>query len=254
MSTNEKEKTQADEMQEVEIHMDEALAEVSAVEGDYGADQIHILEGLEAVRKRPGMYIGSTSSRGLHHLVYEIVDNSIDEALAGYCTHIEVSINKDNSITVIDNGRGIPVDMHESGMPAVEVVLTVLHAGGKFGGDSGYKVSGGLHGVGVSVVNALSTCMNVEVRRDGKIHTIDFERGVTTKKLSVIGTTEETGTKVHFLPDAEIFEALLADAGVRVNECLFLDDGPKNIATAEKLGIQSYLVSENENLDFLLQS
>lgn len=228
MSTNEKEKTQADEMQEVEIHMDEALAEVSAVEGDYGADQIHILEGLEAVRKRPGMYIGSTSSRGLHHLVYEIVDNSIDEALAGYCTHIEVSINKDNSITVIDNGRGIPVDMHESGMPAVEVVLTVLHAGGKFGGDSGYKVSGGLHGVGVSVVNALSTCMNVEVRRDGKIHTIDFERGVTTKKLSVIGTTEETGTKVHFLPDAEIFDEIVYQFDIlkhRLRELAFLNKG-----------------------------
>lgn len=228
MSTNEKEKMQADEMQEVEIHMDEALAEVSAVEGDYGADQIHILEGLEAVRKRPGMYIGSTSSRGLHHLVYEIVDNSIDEALAGYCTHIEVSINKDNSITVIDNGRGIPVDMHESGMPAVEVVLTVLHAGGKFGGDSGYKVSGGLHGVGVSVVNALSTCMNVEVRRDGKIHTIDFERGVTTKKLSVIGTTEETGTKVHFLPDAEIFDEIVYQFDIlkhRLRELAFLNKG-----------------------------
>lgn len=228
MSTNEKEKMQADEMQEVEIHMDEALAEVSAVEGDYGADQIHILEGLEAVRKRPGMYIGSTSSRGLHHLVYEIVDNSIDEALAGYCTHIEVSINKDNSITVVDNGRGIPVDMHESGLPAVEVVLTVLHAGGKFGGDSGYKVSGGLHGVGVSVVNALSTFMHVEVRRDGKIHTIDFERGITTKKLAVTGTTEETGTKVHFIPDADIFDEIVYQFDIlkhRLRELAFLNKG-----------------------------
>lgn len=192
------------DLTDVEIHLDKKSAEVSAVEGDYGAEQIQILEGLEAVRKRPGMYIGSTSERGLHHLVYEVVDNAIDEALAGYCTHIEVSIHKDDSITVVDNGRGIPVDMHESGKPAVEVVLTVLHAGGKFGGE-GYKVSGGLHGVGVSVVNALSSFMDVEVKRDNKIYAISFERGVTKSPLKVIGETDENGTKVHFAPDDQIF-------------------------------------------------
>ena len=188
----------------IAISEEEMGDEVTAVDADYGAGQIQVLEGLEAVRKRPGMYIGSTSERGLHHLVYEVVDNSIDEALAGYCDTVGVTIHKDNSITVTDNGRGIPVDMHESGMPAVEVVLTVLHAGGKFGGD-GYKVSGGLHGVGVSVVNALSTEMDVEVRRDGKIFAISFSRGVTTTKLHEIGTSDTTGTRVHFVPDPEIF-------------------------------------------------
>ena len=227
---NDNENLELDDMVDtsgVEIHTDESSAEVTAVDADYGAEQIQILEGLEAVRMRPGMYIGSTSERGLHHLVYEVVDNSIDEALAGYCDKIDVTIHRDNSITVTDNGRGIPVDMHESGMPAVEVVLTVLHAGGKFGGD-GYKVSGGLHGVGVSVVNALSTSMEVQVKRDGKIHEISFKRGETVEKLHVTGETEITGTRVHFVPDPEIFSVTTYSFDTlkhRLRELAFLNHG-----------------------------
>ena len=182
-------------------------------DAEYGADQIQILEGLEAVRKRPGMYIGSTSTRGLHHLVYEIVDNSVDEALAGYCDEIQVNINKDNSVTVCDNGRGIPVGInHKAGLPAVEVVFTVLHAGGKFGG-GGYKVSGGLHGVGASVVNALSEWLEVEIYHDGQIYKQRYERGKVVYKLKVVGECEpdRTGTTVTFFPDAEIFDDTVFD-------------------------------------------
>ena len=197
---------------------------------EYGADQIQILEGLEAVRKRPGMYIGSTSARGLHHLVYEIVDNSVDEALAGYCKNIDVTINPDNSITVVDDGRGIPVGInHKAGIPAVEVVFTVLHAGGKFGG-GGYKVSGGLHGVGASVVNALSEWLEVKIRSEGKVYFQRYERGHVVDKLKVIGDCdlEETGTMVTFLPDKEIFEETVFDYDtlkVRLREMAFLTRG-----------------------------
>ncbi|WFR57518.1 DNA topoisomerase (ATP-hydrolyzing) subunit B [Anaerocolumna sp. AGMB13025] len=199
---------------------------------EYGADQIQILEGLEAVRKRPGMYIGSTSSKGLHHLVYEIVDNAVDEALAGICDRIEVIINKDNSVTVIDNGRGIPVGInHKKGIPAVEVVFTILHAGGKFGG-GGYKVSGGLHGVGASVVNALSEWLEVTIYLDGKIHKQRYERGKVAKPLEVIGDTDRTGTTVTFLPDKEIFEETVYDYEVlkqRLREMAFLTKNLKII-------------------------
>ena len=197
---------------------------------EYGADQIQILEGLEAVRKRPGMYIGSTSSRGLHHLVYEIVDNAVDEALAGFCTEIQVTINPDNSITVVDNGRGIPVGInHKAGIPAVEVVFTILHAGGKFGG-GGYKVSGGLHGVGASVVNALSEWLEVTICREGKKYQQRYERGHTMYPLKEIGVcdSEETGTKVTFLPGKEIFEETVYDYDIlkqRLREMAFLTKG-----------------------------
>lgn len=204
------------------------IEEATAVKGNYNAEQIHVLEGLEAVRKRPAMYIGSTSSRGLHHLVYEVVDNSIDEALAGYCSDIKVIIHKDNSITVIDNGRGIPVDMmKKEKKPAVEVIMTVLHAGGKFG-DGGYKVSGGLHGVGVTCVNALSEHMEVEVRRGGKCYGIEFKQGKTSKKLYEKGDCDVTGTTVHFKPDATIFtetEYSYDTLRLRIRELAFLNKG-----------------------------
>ena len=210
---------------------------------EYGADQIQILEGLEAVRKRPGMYIGSTSSRGLHHLVYEIVDNAVDEALAGFCTEIQVIINQDNSITVIDNGRGIPVGInHKAGIPAVEVVFTILHAGGKFGG-GGYKVSGGLHGVGASVVNALSTWLEVTICREGKVYQQRYERGKTMYPLKMVGECdpEQTGTKVVFLPDSEIFEETVYDYDIlkqRLREMAFLTKGLKIILKDSREGME----------------
>ena len=209
------------------------------VQHEYGADEIQILEGLEAVRKRPGMFIGSTSSRGLHHLVYEIVDNAVDEALAGFCDTIHVTINPDNSVTVTDNGRGIPVGInHKSGLPAVEVVFTVLHAGGKFGG-GGYKVSGGFHGVGASVVNALSVWLEVEICHEGKVYRQRYERGKVAKKLEVIGDCEpgKTGTKVTFLPDGEIFETTIFDYSIlqqRFREMAFLTKGLKIVLRDER--------------------
>ncbi|KAF1680720.1 DNA topoisomerase (ATP-hydrolyzing) subunit B [Veillonella sp. R32] len=234
-------------------------------EQNYSADNIQVLEGLEAVRCRPGMYIGSTSSKGLHHLVYEVVDNSVDEALAGYCTHIEVNINEDNSITVIDDGRGIPCGMHETGVPAVELVLTKLHAGGKFGG-GGYKVSGGLHGVGISVVNALSEWTIVKVRQDGKEHEITFERGHLKTPLKVIGEAKDTGTTVIFKPDAEIFETTVFDFSVlrtRLQELAFLNKGLRITLTDKRAeepivesfmyegGIVSFVEFLNENKDLV---
>ena len=208
---------------------------------EYGADQIQILEGLEAVRKRPGMYIGSTSSRGLHHLVYEIVDNAVDEALAGFCTEIHVDINPDNSITVTDNGRGIPVGInHKAGIPAVEVVFTILHAGGKFGG-GGYKVSGGLHGVGASVVNALSEWLEVTIHRDGKEYKQRYERGKTMYPLKVTGDCDPnvSGTKVEFLPDKEIFEDTIYDYDIlkqRLREMAFLTKGLRIVLKDKREG------------------
>ncbi len=236
------------------------------VETRYDENQIQVLEGLEAVRKRPGMYIGSTSAAGLHHLVYEIVDNSIDEALAGYCTEIKVDINADNSVTVTDNGRGIPVGIHPTeGIPTVQVVLTILHAGGKFGG-GGYKVSGGLHGVGSSVVNALSERLEVEVSDGTHIHYQSYERGKPTCELKVIGDTDKTGTKVTFKPDPEIFETLIFDYDVlhkRLQEQAYLNRGikiiftdkreaePKPVTLYAEGGIKEFVLDSNKNKDAL---
>lgn len=236
--------------------MSEEVLNNTAVENEYGADQIQILEGLEAVRKRPGMYIGSTSSRGLHHLVYEIVDNAVDEALAGYCDTIEVTINPDNSITVIDNGRGIPVGInHKAGIAAVEVVFTILHAGGKFGG-GGYKVSGGLHGVGASVVNALSDWLEVEICQDGKVYKQRYEKGHTCYPLKQIGTCEKekTGTKVTFKPDATIFqETTVYDFDVlktRLREMAFLTKGLRIILRDTRVADDTH---ENAQIQTLLE-
>ena len=230
--------------------MTEEIKDIIEAEHEYNASQIQVLEGLEAVRKRPGMYIGSTSSSGLHHLVYEIVDNAIDEALAGYCKHVVVTINEGNTITVTDDGRGIPVDIQaQTGKPALEVVYTVLHAGGKFGG-GGYKVSGGLHGVGASVVNALSEWLEVEVSKDGKIYQMKFSRGHITQEMRVIGTTDKHGTKVTFKPDPEMFDTLEYDyetLHTRMREQAFLNAGLHITIRDER--IESADKPEKERMD-----
>ncbi len=232
----------------------------SAGADDYGADKIKVLEGLEAVRKRPAMYIGSTGAPGLHHLVYEVVDNSIDEALAGFCDQVNVTLHIDNSVTVIDNGRGIPVDQHTSGRSAAEVVLTVLHAGGKFDNDS-YKVSGGLHGVGISVVNALSEILDLEIWRNGQVYQQTYERGNPTGSLEVTGTTKKRGTKVTFRPDAQIFETIelsFDTLAQRLRELAFLNggvtisidderDGGKSHKFLYEGGINSFVSYLNQN-------
>ncbi|MBC7104457.1 MAG: DNA topoisomerase IV subunit B, partial [Firmicutes bacterium] len=220
----------------------------------YGAEDIQVLEGLEAVRRRPGMYIGTTGPRGLHHLVFEVVDNSVDEALAGFCDRIEVTLHGDGSVTVEDNGRGIPVDEHPKlGRPAVEVVLTTLHAGGKFGG-RGYKVSGGLHGVGVSVVNALSEWLEVQVRREGKLYRQRFARGVPLAPLQCIGPTEGTGTKVTFKPDPLIFEDVEFDAELlaqRLRELSFLNRGLRILLRDERRDQELVLQHDGGIRDFV---
>jgi len=222
---------------------------------EYGAKQIQVLEGLEAVRKRPGMYIGSTSSKGLHHLVYEVVDNSIDEALGGYCDLIEISLNSNGTVTVIDNGRGIPVDIHpKTGKPAVEVVLTMLHAGGKFGGE-GYKVSGGLHGVGVSVVNALSEWLEVEVKRNGSVYNQRYERGIPVTELTETGKSDSTGTKITFKPDPEIFEETIFEFSMlsqRLRELSYLNRGVKIVLKDEVAELEKVFQHDGGIIDFVL--
>ena len=238
------------------------MSDETKVTQEYGGEQIQVLEGLEAVRKRPGMYIGSTSSSGLHHLVYEIVDNSIDEALAGYCKNITVTINPGNSITVTDDGRGIPVDIQpQTGKPALEVVFTVLHAGGKFGG-GGYKVSGGLHGVGASVVNALSEWLTVQVHKEGKIYEMSFSRGAITKEIAIVGDTDRSGTTVTFMPDDQMFDTVEYDydalhdrlrqqaflnAGLRISITDMRGDEPKSDSMCYEGGIREYVTFINKN-------
>ncbi|MEG0679708.1 MAG: ATP-binding protein, partial [Carnobacterium sp.] len=249
--------------------MSEEIRSKNDIAQDYDASQIQVLEGLEAVRKRPGMYIGSTSGEGLHHLVWEIVDNSIDEALAGFADEINVIVETDNSITVIDNGRGIPVDIQKkTGRPALETVFTILHAGGKFGG-GGYKVSGGLHGVGGSVVNALSSSLEVRVHKNGNIYFQGYSRGAVLNDVEIIGTTDRHGTTVHFLPDTEIFKETIEfdyeRLAVRVRELAFLNRGLK-ITIEDKRkekpqiqeyhfqgGIKSYVGFLNSNKNVLFE-